>query len=572
MSDNINFSVYPSSNRVPGVFAEVNNSQANTGTINQNSLLIGPMLPSGTATPNLPILLSSIGNAEASFGANSVLALMAAQYRISDTFGTVYCLPVADAAITLDTSAVQGAAGVNLQFAPAAIMAGITTGALASGVNITAGTTVASINPTTGAVTLSQATTAAVASGSAITFGSATQASGSVAIAGSTTVAGVISLYIAGTLISTVTNVGDTAATIAANMLAEINDTAGLPVSASLTGSTITLKALNYGTVGNDIDVRLNYGGTAAGQMTPTGLTITFTGTASGAGYLLAGGAVNPVLTAALANLPTQPFDFIATAYNDAASFTALNLFLSDETGRWSWTQELFGGYFTAFRGTLGACATYGVTNNDQHGAVMAIFDVPQPSWIWAAEITAQCATSLRANPATPLQNVIMNVLPPPSQSQWDISERNTLLYDGLSTFNVTADQVIMERMATTYQENAAGQPDNSYLDVETLYQLMASIRDFRSFLLSQYPRSILVSNGSATPFGSGMVTAATILASVNARYVTQCSNGWCQNPTQFAQQSQAQNAGNGLVKLLLPIQLANQLRQVALLVQFTKP
>lgn len=572
MSGSINFKVYPSTNRVPGVFAEVDNSQANTGQVNQVALIIAPMLPSGTGVPNVPALLAGIGNAQTLYGTNSAMALMAAQYRESDDFGEVWCLPVPDAGFYLATSAVQSAAGTALAFAPAAIMAAISVGMPVSGTGVPAGATVASINSTTGAVTLSLATTAALALGAKVMFGATSFASGTVALSGTATAAGVVSLYIAGNLVSTVVSSGDTAAAIAANMLAEINYTSGLPVSASVNAGTISLQALNGGLVGNDIDVRLNYLGNASGQVLPAGVAVAITGTASGNGYLLAGGAVNPTLTSALANLPTKAFDFIATAYTDVASLLALDLLLNDTTGRWSWEQQLFGGYFGAYRSTFGGLATYGNANNNQHGSIMGIYDVPQPAWIWAAEITAQCAVSIRANPATPLQDVVMNLLPPPLVNQFDISERNTLLYDGISTFKVTADEVIMERMCTTYQLNAAGQNDDSYLDVETMYQLMAGIRDMTTFLASQYSRSILVSNGSATPYGSGMTTAAGVLASANARYATQCTNGWMQNPTQFAQQSKSQNAGNGLVKLLLPFMLANQLRNIAMLVQFTKP
>jgi phage tail sheath gpL-like len=499
MSGNIGFQVYPTSNRVPGVFAEVNNTQANSATVNQNSLLIGSMLATGTAVADTPIQVSGT-NYNTLFGAGSILSLMIAQYLKSDNFGTLWALPLADA---------------------------------------------------TGS----------------------TAASATMTIAGIATASGVIALYIAGTLVSTAVSAGDTATVIAGNINAAIVGTPGLPVSSEVAGGVITITALNKGLTGNDIDLRLNYQGNAGGQSTPAGITITFTGTASGSGYLLAGGATNPTLSAALANLPAQNFDFIGSAYTDSASLDALDLFLSDETGRWSWTSELFGGYFAAYRGTLGALSTFGVGNNNQHGSIMGIFDVPQPAWVWAAEIAAQCAVSIRANPATPLQNIIMNVMAPPLASQFDISERNTLLYDGLSTFHTsTAGQVIMERMCTTYQTNAEGQPDNSYLDVETMYTLMAGIRDMRTFLTSQYPRSILVANGTAITGGSTMVTAASILASVNARYNTQCAAGYMQDAAGFAKQSQAQNAGSGLVKLLLPFRLANQLRQIAMLIAFTKP
>ena len=572
MSGIINFANYPSSNRVPGVYAEVDNSKANTGTINQCALLIGPMLPSGTAAPNVPVILSGIGDAQAACGVGSVLALMAAQYRLSDTFGEVWLLPVPDAGFTLKTSAAQSAAGTTLQFAPAPFLAAITAGMIVTGTNIPAATTVASVNASTGVVTLSAATTAVVQANAAIEFGSANFATGTITFTGPATSSGVIALYIAGVLVSTAVSVADPANTIASNVAAQIGATANLPVSVGVTGATVTLTSLNAGLPGNEIDMRVNYRGAAAGETLPAGVNVTFTGTQAGSGYLLAGGGNNPSITPALANLPQQPFDFIGTAFTDAQNITALTTLLNDATGRWSWEQQLFGGWFAAYRGSLGALATYGATNDDQHGSIMGLFDVPQPAWIWTAEVAAQCAVSIRANPAQPLQNVVMNVLPPPPPSQFSISERNTLLYDGIATFKVVSDQVVMERMVTTYQKNAGGQPDNSYLDVETMYTLMAGMRDMITYLASQFPRAILVSNGSPTPFGSNMVTAATIQASANARYATQCANGWMQNAAQFAKTSQAQNAGNGTVKLLLPFMLANQLRVMAMLVQFTKP
>ncbi|TMV78779.1 hypothetical protein FGG78_26325 [Thioclava sp. BHET1] len=321
--------------------------------------------------------------------------------------------------------------------------------------------------------------------------------------------------------------------------------------------------------------MRLNYLGAAGGQKIPAGLSASFGtgGVQSGAGHLLIGGQTNPSISPALANLPTINLDFIATAFTDTAALTALDTFMSDQSGRWSWEQELFGGYFAAYRGTLANLATFGVTNNNQHGSIMGIYDVPQPAWIWAAEIAAQCATSLRASPAMPLQNIMLNLMAPPVPSRFDIGERNTLLYDGISTFKTSdAGQVIMERMITTYQQNAAGQPDNSYLDVETMYQLAAYIRDTRTFLSSRYSRSILVADGTPLRFGSNMTTAEQIRTAIIGRYKTLADDGLVQNPSAFANQAVAENKGNGLVALSLPVQLANQLRVIAFVVSFKKP
>ena len=84
----ITFRNYPiGTNRVPGVYAEVDPSQANTGQFNQRTLLIGQKLSAGTATAGVPYLFSSITDALTAFGAGSQLAIMAKRYRDLDSFG-----------------------------------------------------------------------------------------------------------------------------------------------------------------------------------------------------------------------------------------------------------------------------------------------------------------------------------------------------------------------------------------------------------------------------------------------------------------------------------------------------
>lgn len=75
------------------------------------------------------------------------------------------------------------------------------------------------------------------------------------------------------------------------------------------------------------------------------------------------------------------------------------------------------------------------------------------------------------------------------------------------------------------------------------------------------------------------MVTAQTILFSVIALYNTIATLGipgapvgLVQNPQAFAQNAQAQNQGGGVVALLLPVMLGNQLIVVAMDIQFTQP
>jgi phage tail sheath gpL-like len=233
----------------------------------------------------------------------------------------------------------------------------------------------------------------------------------------------------------------------------------------------------------------------------------------------------------------------------------------------------LYGGYFCAIRGTQGTLASTGLARNGANGTALGFYDGPDPAWAWAADYAGACAVSLRADPGVPLQYLTLNVKAPPLPSRFIRSARNTLLYDGISTFRVNAaSQVELERAINFYQTNAAGAADNSFLDVETNYGLMFLIRDMQNFLLTQFPRKKLVADGTRIPPGSSMVSPTTVKTAVIARYRRQCLDGYAQQPDTFAANIVAVDAGNGALQLLLPFVLVNQLRQIPMLVQFTKP
>ncbi|WP_049018253.1 phage tail sheath subtilisin-like domain-containing protein, partial [Burkholderia multivorans] len=215
----------------------------------------------------------------------------------------------------------------------------------------------------------------------------AVAAAGSVEFTSASTATGVLSLYIAGQLVSVVVTPTMTTAQLATALVAQIAGLPDLPVTAAVDSTTpgkVNITAKNKGLAGNDIDLRLNYRGAANGERTPTGLGVTVTA--------MSGGLVNPDLTTALANLGDQEFDFIAMPYTDSASLDAMKAFLSTQTGRWSWSKQIYGHAYGAYRGTLGAITTFGVTRNDEHMSIMGFNDSPTPSWILAAILAAAAA------------------------------------------------------------------------------------------------------------------------------------------------------------------------------------
>jgi phage tail sheath gpL-like len=486
------FSNIPANLRVPLFYAEVDNSQANSGSQTQRTLIIGQVLASGNAVVNMPVLGQGVSDAQAKGGLGSMLALMTAAYVAADSVGETWFLPLADAS-----------------------------GAVA--------------------------------------------ASGTVRFTGSPTSTGVLSLYIAGQSLSLTVVTGETPADIATALVSLVTATSNLPVTATATTDTVTLTAKNKGTGGNEIDLRLNYLGSASGQATPAGLTVALT--------QMTGGATNPTLSAALANLGDEPFDFVVCPYTDTASLDALKSLMNDQNGRWSYASQIYGHVFAAQRGTLSTLATAGNARNNQHESIMGFYDSPTPAWLWAADVAGTAAVSLRADPGRPLQTLALStVLAPPSASQFILGERNTMLFDGISTFTVASDgTVALENVITTYQKNGFGAADDSYLQIESMFLLMYGLRDMRTLVTSKYARVKLADNGTRPPPGSAIVTPNIIRADLIARYRALCDDGFMQDADAFAKALivERNRTNRNRVDILWPATLMNQLRIFALLAQF---
>ncbi|HHX4055429.1 TPA: phage tail sheath subtilisin-like domain-containing protein [Burkholderia contaminans] len=398
---------------------------------------------------------------------------------------------------------------------------------------------------------------------------SAVAATGSINFTSAATATGVLSLYLAGQLVPLTVTASQTTANLATALAAAINAAVDLPVTAAVDGVTaskVNITAKNKGLAAGDVDIRLNYLGAANGEATPTGLAVTITA--------MTGGLVNPSLTTGLANLLDQEFDFIALPYTDTASLAAIASFLSSKTGRWSWSKQIFGHAFAANRGTLASQTTFGATQNCEHYSVLGFYDSPSPAYVWAADFCATSAVSLRADPARPLQTLALStVLAPPLSSRFALTDRNTLLWDGISTFTVAHDgTVALENVITTYQTNSYGQADNSYLEVETMTTLTYVLRQLKSVITSQFPRMKLADDGTRVSPGTNVVTPSIIKGALVAQYREMEDNGYVQGSATFAANLIVQkNATNpNRVDVVYPAILIDQLRIFALLMQFT--
>lgn len=396
--------------------------------------------------------------------------------------------------------------------------------------------------------------------------GGATAATGTITFTSPASANGTLSLYIAGVAIPVTITSTQTATQIATAVAAAINAAQGVPVSATSSTDVVTITALNAGLVGNDIDVRFNYYGAQNGEVTPTGLAYTISGAQ------LSGGATNPTIATALSTLASQKYDWIVSPYTDATNFSSLSSYLNDSTGTWSYAEQLYGGAWYGYRGTFSALVTYGTSKNDQHSTVLGLYDSPTPAWVMAADYAATAAVSLRNDPALPLHTLpLSTTLPPPLASRFPLTENNTLLYSGISTVNTVAGTLQIQAAITTYQLNTSGQPDNSYLKVETLYNIAFILQTLNAVISSRYARVKLAADGTKFAAGSAIVTPSIIKSDLIAEYQQLEYNGLVQNSAAFAAGLIVQqNATNpNRVDVLYPAVLIDQLDIFALLMQF---
>ncbi len=94
----ITFNDIPANIRTPGVFTEINNSQAVSGLqlLQYRTLLLGQKLAAGTAPALTPVRITSLPQAQVLFGIGSMLAIMAEAALVSGRTVELWAQPLAD--------------------------------------------------------------------------------------------------------------------------------------------------------------------------------------------------------------------------------------------------------------------------------------------------------------------------------------------------------------------------------------------------------------------------------------------------------------------------------------------
>jgi phage tail sheath gpL-like len=486
----ISFNSIPINLRAPGAYIEIDNTRAVQGLPGMPSriLVLGQMLPAGTATPLEPIDILTDDQAAGLFGRGSMLHRMCGTLRANNTITRTTVIPMED-------------------------------------------------DP------------------------AAQAATGALAISGPATASGTLVIWIAGQRVRVGVAAGTAASAIATATAAAINAVLDLPVTAAVNGADDTLVDLTCrwaGVTGNHIDIRTGYW---TGEAIPAGVGLTITA--------MSGGTANPDIADAIAAMADEWYTDIILPYTDTGSLTAMEAELDRRFGPLMMQD---GHAYAWAQGSHADLTTLGESRNSPYVTIMGMAGSPTPPWEAAAALGAVAAYHLKIDPARPLQTLTLRgVLAPMESDRFIMEERNLLLHDGIATARVEVNAVLIDRAITTYQTNAWGIEDISYLDVTTLKTVAFLRYSVRARIFLRFPRHKLASDGTRIAPGQAVVTPAIIRDELIALFTEWGWDGLVERADQFkADLMVERDEGDpNRVNALMPPDIINQFRVFAGSVQF---
>jgi phage tail sheath gpL-like len=350
---------------------------------------------------------------------------------------------------------------------------------------------------------------------------------------------------------------------IASLLASAINANSKLPVHAVVATGSVRISAVQSGTLGNYIAIQQNF---YAGQSNPLGFSraVVITG--------MAGGTTDPDIGDAWAVIDGDQYQYICQPYIDDVNLTEIEDELSDRFGP---MVDMQGHGFTAVRGTLASCTTLGNARNSPHNTIIGAYQSPTCPEEWAAALTGVASKYLNEDPARPLQYLeLKGVIAPPVTDRFTQSERNTILYDGIATWITdNVGKVMIERCITTYQTNAYGLLDPSYLDIETLATLNEIRYQYKARMASRFliPRFKLVDDTFPVQPGTFVAAPKTVKQEIISLFGLLQDNGLIENLEEFILNLvvERDSSDQNRVNVLLPPDLVNQFRVLATIIQF---
>lgn len=620
----ISFNTIPSNIRVPLFYGEIDNSQANVVNGGSwNAILMGQMLDEASATELTPVIVSQTSQANSIFGRGSQLARMVKAFRQNCPTGQLYCIPVkvtgekAKARLKIKGTSTEGGY-INLYVASDRVRVVVpqkTQDTQIAALMITAVNSQPDLP-----VTAAMASTGVEATAGVLTGGKITDIETLLEelklISDGSIVFSIDAQNIEATAIDlqSVLDMDDVAEAITAKLQSKATVTwsvdhfvvtsaskgnssnvnfcqdaeEGTALSAKLKltsadggttqvgidaediSATVELVAKAAGDYANDIRIALDLLGAVGGEKLVNGVSVTIT--------QMQGGAGDVDIDSIIANLGDTAFDFIGVPWNDKNTLDKVALELSDTAGRWSYSRMLYGHALTVKRGQapddLNDLVSFGQTFNDQHLACLGIEETfASTVYDVVGALTGLCATYINTDPARPLQSLTLEgIMGAGLGSAFDLTERNTLLLNGIACQSTQVDKTVtLNRLVTTYKTNSYGDADTSYLDSERLWQLSYIQRYVKSALNSKYPRHKIADDGTLVAPGQAVVTPKDLKAELIGIFSTLENLGIIESLASWQDgivvERNAQDPER--VDMLVPANLMNGLRVIAEQTQF---
>ncbi len=346
-----------------------------------------------------------------------------------------------------------------------------------------------------------------------------------------------------------------------------INANSNIPcIAATNATSCLVLSAVNSGVIGNYLDVRVNY---YDGQSNPT----CFADSVLISNFGVGGVGVGTVdIGDAWTVIENEQYQHIIVPWFDDTNMDALE---TELTTRFKPMEDKMGHGYAVTKATYASATTEGNARNNPFTTLMAEDNSPTDPAEWAAALGGICAYELNNDPARPLHTLKMqSILPPKIANRFTMTERNLLLYDGISTFTVdSTGNVLLERICTTYQSNALSIPDASYLNIETMFTLSEIRYQYKARMISRFmvTRQKLADDTFPAQPGMNVVRPKDIKAETIDVFTDLQNKGLIENLQDFVDNLIVERnaTDKDRVDVLLPPDLINQFRILAGLIQF---
>lgn len=368
---------------------------------------------------------------------------------------------------------------------------------------------------------------------------------------------------IAGEILQVTIAAGDTVTTVATAVKDAINGYynqitgAMLPVTATSAIGVVTVTARHTGVIGTEVEMIAPT--TIAANVFAGAGVFTVATTTAGTGV--------PSLSAALAALGDDPADMVVSPWADTASLDAYQATMSDASGRWAYNRQVYGHVISVATGNTAAMTTLGAGRNDRHVTIIPRpVDAPEPSWLWAAGFANRVITWLSdcttGNVSRNQTGQTVEGLTPPRDRTlvWNYNARNIFNNTGISSWNVVAGRVVVDKLVTTYRLGVLGQPDSTFRNIQTLFQVSGSLKYMRTVLANEHGQKAIADSNPGNL--AAISTPADIKGTIVHAYDDLTNQGVLENVAEFTRKLIVKrNVTNAdRCDVFAPIDVVNQL------------